>query len=118
MRAIQTEEYLYIKNYEPERPINLCKNYWETEAGYSPTWVEINRLDKTDPIYQRVDGKRPPEELYYLPADPFQLNNLAADPDYSKALEYMRNRLVNEQIETKDPRYLGTYEEVFYPAKE
>ncbi|HCC71152.1 MAG TPA: hypothetical protein DEQ09_08390 [Bacteroidales bacterium] len=118
MRAVQTGEYLYIKNYEPERPINQCKKYWETAAGYSPTWVEINRLDKSDPIYQRVDGKRPSEELYYLPEDPFQLNNLAADPDYSEALEYMRNRLVNEQIETQDPRYLGTYKEVFYPGKE
>ena len=116
MRAVQTEEYFYIMNYEPERPINQCKEYWETEAGYSPTWVEVNRLDKSDPIYQRVDGKRPLEELYYLPEDPFQLTNLAADPDYFEALEYMRSRLVNEQIETQDPRYLGTYEEMFYPG--
>jgi len=61
-------------------------------------------------------GSVPWKNSYYLPEDPFQLTNLAADPDYFEALEYMRSRLVNEQIETQDPRYLGTYEEMFYPG--
>lgn len=117
MRAIQTAEYLYIRNYEPERPINQCKNYWETPAGYSPTWVEVNRLDKSDPLYQRVDGKRPSEELYYLPDDPYQLKNLAQDSAFKDVLASLRERLENEQKETSDPRYLGTFEEVFYNPK-
>ncbi|HUS87566.1 MAG TPA: sulfatase [Bacteroidales bacterium] len=116
MRAIQTAEYLYIRNYETERPINQCKNYWETPDGYSPTWVEITRLDKSDPIYQRVDGRRPYEELYYLPDDHYQLNNLALDPAYREALNDLRERLETEQRETNDPRFLGTFEEVFYPV--
>ena len=41
MRAIRTADYLYVRNFEPERPINLCRSYWEGEAGYSPTWISV-----------------------------------------------------------------------------
>ncbi|HUS85855.1 MAG TPA: hypothetical protein VMW76_01345 [Bacteroidales bacterium] len=53
--------------------------------------------------------------MYYLPDGHYQLNNLARDPAYREALNYLRERLETEQRETNDPLFLGTFEEVFYP---
>lgn len=114
-RAIQTHDYLFIRNYETERPINLCRAYWEGDKGYSPTWLELKELDPQSEMFQRVDGPLPEEELYSLKDDPYQLNNLASDPAFSKKKNELRNRLEKEQNDTKDPRVLGTYEAVFYP---
>lgn len=114
-RAIQTHDYLYIRNYETERQINLCRGYWEGDKGYSPTWVALKELDPESEMFLRVDGPLPAEELYRLKDDPYQMSNLANDPAFAKTKNELRDRLKKEQKATKDPRILGTYEEIFYP---
>ena len=76
MRAIRTSEYLFVRNYEPERPINVCASYWESEGGYSPTWISVQALDHESDMYQRIVGARPPEELYDLATDPYPSTTL------------------------------------------
>lgn len=65
-------------------------------------------------MYQRIDGKRPAEELYDVKKDPYQLHNLAQDPDYATIKEKLAADLEEELRRTKDPRILGTFEEIFY----
>jgi len=114
IRAIRTQEFLYIHNYEPERPINLCREYWESKAGYAPTWISVKALAKDSQIIQRIDGIRPEEELYNVNNDPFQLRNLAQNPDYGVIKQTLAADLEEELRQTKDPRILGTFEEIFY----
>lgn len=114
MRAIRTTDYLYIRNYEPERPINLCIEYWESESGYSPTWIAVKDLPPESEIYQRVAGKRPGEELYSIKKDPYQLQNLAENPEFSGIKDQLSKDLDQELRRTGDPRILGRHEEVFY----
>ncbi len=114
MRALRTAEYLYVRNYEPERPINVCADYWESEAGYSPTWISVLTLDPASPMYQRIVGTRPAEELYDIAADPYQLRNLAADEAYAAVRERLAAQLDAELRRTGDPRTEGRHEEVFY----
>jgi len=114
MRAIRTSEYLYVRNYEPERPINVCAEYWESEAGYSPTWVSVLALDSASAMRQRIIGKRPAEELYDLSADPFQLHNIADDAGYASVRGLLASELEAELRRTGDPRVEGLHEEVFY----
>jgi N-sulfoglucosamine sulfohydrolase len=114
IRALRTHYFLYVQNFEPERPINLCRAYWESEAGYAPTWISIKALPQDSPMYQRIDGIRSVEELYDVKKDPYQLHNLAQDPDYTAVKDNMAADLEEELRRTKDPRILGTFEEIFY----
>lgn len=114
MRAIRTPDYLYVRNYEPERPVNLCASYWESEAGFSPTWMSVLDLDVTSTMSRRIVGPRPPDELYDLAADPFQLLNVAAEASYLEVREALAAELEAELRRTGDPRIVGRHEEVFY----
>lgn len=114
MRAIRTQDYLYIHNYEPKRPINLCIDYWESEAGYSPTWVALAALPPENEIYQRAVGKRPREELYFIKNDLFQLHNLAQDPEYAELKATLSKELEAKLRDTQDPRIMGRHDEIFY----
>jgi N-sulfoglucosamine sulfohydrolase len=116
MRSIRTAEYLYVRNFEPERPPNICAEYWESDAGHNPTWLSLMRLPEGSDMMRRVIESRPTEELYELAEDPYQLRNLAAAPDYAEVRKRLAAELVAELRRTGDPRIEGTFEEVFYVA--
>lgn len=110
VRAIRTHEFLYVRNYHPER--------WpagDPETGYrnvddSPTKNFL--LSGFDEYYRLSFGKRPAEELYHISEDPECLKNLAGDVQFAqtkRALQERMNRLLRED---GDPRALG-HEEYF-----
>ena len=47
-------------------------------------------------------AKRKTEELYHLPSDPFEVNNLVDDPAYEKVLEQLRRENVDMMLKTHD----------------
>lgn len=126
MRAIQTKELLYIKNYYPERwpmgapyKAELSISEMEPEAiehntrycfpdfDASPTkaWMVLNRENtKHKWQYDLAFGKRPSEELYDLRKDPGQIRNLAGDPEYATQLKNMARQLSAVLKDAKDPR--------------
>jgi uncharacterized sulfatase len=102
MRSLVTDDYLYIRNFEPERET--------ADVDKSPTKSYI--LDhKDDPAvsryYQLCFGKRPEEELYTAADGPECNNNRAGEPAFGAALESMRNRLDSLLAEQEDPRVNG-----------
>jgi len=116
MRAIRTHDFLYIRNYEPERWPAGTPNY---EQAYIPgTWlgdcdngpaktymVENQDKDATHRrLYDLSFAKRPAEELYDLKNDPDQLKNVAADTKYAEAKKKLADRLKKLLRETNDPR--------------
>ncbi|KAH8647707.1 alkaline-phosphatase-like protein [Xylariales sp. PMI_506] len=73
----------------------------------SLAWEDV-RNQKADPklIGQRkvVDYfNRPPEELYDLVEDPYEVRNLAGDPAHAETLKAFRGRLEDWQRRTVDP---------------
>ena len=54
-----------------------------------------------------VEGKRT-TQLFDLQADPFELNNLAGDPGYSKILERLRKELIRWREELGDTQEQGS----------
>jgi uncharacterized sulfatase len=52
-------------------------------------------------------AKRPAEELYDLSKDPYQLQNVAADPEYAATLRELSQALEKKLRETRDPRVIG-----------
>ncbi len=105
VRAIRTKDWLYIKNYQPDR--------WpggNPETGYrncddSPTKSQI--LRSFDKYYRLSFGKRPAEELYRVTEDPDNVENLAADPQYAVIKEELRTEMEAKLKAQGDPRAFG-----------
>lgn len=115
-RAIRTHDFLYIRNYEPDRwPAGspVLENFAEGLYGdcdRSPTkdYMMAHHDDpEIRPLYQLAFGKRPAEELYDLKRDPYQMNNVAYKTDYMAVKEQLASRLGAYLKETGDPRALG-----------
>jgi len=127
MRAIRTHDYLYIRNFKPDRwPGGAPKGYNEsidievaqphgTHFGYadidaSPTksYIIKHREDpRTRNFFDLSFRKRPQEELYDLAKDPEQLRNVADKPEYAKTKKRLANLLMTQLRATEDPRVLG-----------
>ncbi len=120
-RALRTADYLYILNFKPDRmPMGDAGNL---DAGVTAltenTHVSFADMDssptkawligeRNNPQWkQHFDwafALRPEEELYAINKDPFEVHNVAQDPDYATIRDQMRERLMTELTKTKDPR--------------
>jgi uncharacterized sulfatase len=108
IRAIRSQKFKYIKNYYPERPYTQYNVYKEMNYPVLPlmhVMLEEGKLNDVQKIF--MDASRPAEELYDLEQDPFEINNLAENPDYVTELENLRFEL-NDWVQKND---LGSYPE-------
>lgn len=126
-RAIRTQDYLYIVNFEPDRwplgdPRHLSSDVPPTQARLtentyvtfsdvdaSPTkaWLVTHQNDPSvAPYYHRAFDRRPREELYVLADDPWQMTNVAADPKRQAVRADLEQRLFAELRRSGDPRVL------------
>ncbi len=111
-RAIRTSDYLYIRNYEPERwpagdpDASVCARAIPFgEVDSSPTKsLLMDNPDQYRRFYDLSFAKHPAEELYDLSKDPDQINNVASEDAYRETLEKLRDELTAYLVETKDPR--------------
>jgi N-sulfoglucosamine sulfohydrolase len=111
-RAIRTPEYLYIRNYRPERWPADDPELWKAvgpfgdiDGGPSKELLLAKRDDpKIKKLFELACGKRPAEELYDLTRDPDQLVNVAGRADHKEAQQNLRDELDRRLKETGDPR--------------
>ncbi len=117
-RGFRTDDYLYIRNYEPSRwPAGTpdhknaqVPNAWLADCDNGPTkwFLWVNRDEPTfRKHYELAFGKRPAEEFYDIRRDPGQVVNLANDPDYVRTRKDLAVRLTRELSATGDPRING-----------
>lgn len=116
MRAIRTRQYLYIRNFVPDRWPAGTPHYetahfrgsWYGDTDNGPTKLLMVDLGmEGEPWQQFFDlafSKRPAEELYDVGRDPGQLVNVADDPAYAEIKRQLSERLRNRLAETGDPR--------------
>ena len=125
MRALRTPEFVYIRNFAPERwPMGSPKGVTARESpGYealqentfaafadmdaSPTkaWLVGHRNDpEWKWYYEFAFAKRPAEELYDVRRDPDEVNNLAGDPAFAEIKGQLAQRLLKTLTDAKDPR--------------
>lgn len=109
VRCIRTPQYLYVRNFEPTRWPAGNPETGFTNCDGSPTKNRILELHEQGEnfYYNEAFGKRPLEQLFDVIADPFCMNNLAADPAYTDTKEDLWLELVAKLKETGDPRIFG-----------
>lgn len=111
-RAIRTREFLYIRNFRPDRwPAGDPELYFAVgpfgDCDGSPTKDVIlsNRdLPGMKRYYELDFMKRPSEELYDLGKDPHQIANVAGSQEYAKTKARLRTALTRWMKDTQDPR--------------
>ena len=114
-RAIRTEHFLYIRNYEPDRwpagapTVSSSQGIFsDTDDGPTKQWMIRHASDEeVRPLFELSFGKRPAEELYDLRRDRYQTDNVADDPEYAAVKAHLSNVLEGELRALEDPRVLG-----------
>jgi N-sulfoglucosamine sulfohydrolase len=105
VRAIRTPEWLYVRNYEPERwPAgNPETGYRNVDGGATKSFL----LERFDRFYRLNFGKRPAEELYHVGYDPDCVENLAAKPEHAELMAKLRAEMEDSLRRDGDPRMAG-----------
>ena len=127
MRAIRTGDFLYIRNFEPDRwPVGDPRGlddlnaeapsyevlwassravFSDMDGGPTKAWLVHNRArEEVQPLFHIAFGKRPQEELYDLRVDPDHMSNVASEPGYARVREELADALMSVLRENEDPR--------------
>jgi N-sulfoglucosamine sulfohydrolase len=109
MRAIRTDDFLYIRNYEAER--------WP--QGVDPFFTDVDRSACKDdyvknlnnPEYKKlIDvalAQKPEEELYDLQNDPNQVENIAYRSEFADIKQKLSEKMKARLLSVSDPRMVG-----------
>ena len=104
-RGIRTPDYLFVRNYAPDRwPAgNPETSYPNCDNGPTKTLItsSFNRF------YRLCFGKRPAEELYDLRNDPDCIKNLANDQSLASLKQQLETEMTASLTRDRDPRMLG-----------
>lgn len=136
MRAIRTKDYLYIKNFKPDRwpngaPYNVSDlamaadydrheeaPYRDLDASLTKSWLLAHRSEaEAGKLVALTLGMRPAEELYDVVSDPDSLRNLAADPAHAQAKRDLECRLFAVLEKSGDPRLTDAFDKPPYVAQ-
>lgn len=106
IRGVRTQDYKYIHNFLPDRPHTQPNRYKDNKSFiiHMRQLLAEGKLKKETAVY--FQPNRPVEELYDLVNDPWEMNNLAMDPEYSDLLAEMRTRLWQTSVQIGDLGYL------------
>jgi arylsulfatase A-like enzyme len=109
-RGIRTKDFLYIRNFRPERwpagdPKMGSAIYGDIDESPTKAYIMAHK-DKPEIMhfFELAFQKRPAEELYDLKNDPYQLKNIAQDEKYLKAKKELSGELNKWMKANKDPR--------------
>ncbi len=125
-RAIRTQDYLYIHNFESSRwpsgspdPSVCARSIPFGEVDSSPTktfMMEHRNEHRVARLAELAFGMRPAEELYDLKNDPHQMMNIAGSTAMADTQASLRGQLFNHLRKTQDPRVVGgTVDWDYYP---
>ncbi|QDU93300.1 sulfatase family protein [Lignipirellula cremea] len=105
VRTVQDGRYRYLRNFLPDRPHLMDRRYYDRTNPVRNLMRQMHADGKLTPGQAKVFApQRPPEELYDLSTDPFELKNLAGSPDpaHQAALKNLREQLDAWLVETQD----------------
>ncbi len=102
VRATRDKRFKYIRNFRPDLPYLL----WIPYRNKHPVMQEMWRLQAEGklegPQALLMQNTRPSEELYDTEADPWEIDNLAENPEHSETLARMRKAMDDWRDEVGD----------------
>ncbi|MBM4017556.1 MAG: sulfatase [Planctomycetes bacterium] len=109
IRCVRTKKWKYIKNFMPERPYTQPNAYKERSYPVLNFMKQLQAEGKLSAVQALfMAPTRPPEELYDLEADPYEVSNLAARPEHQETLKSLR-AILEKWIKDTDDK--GQYPE-------
>ena len=128
-RAIRTEDFLYVYNFDPDRwpagdpvprnPENDKRNsvagfkglypgYQDVDASPSKTIVmELENSQDNNALFELAFSKRPQSQLYDIKSDPYCTIDLSNDVKFESIKIELHNQLMEALKAQGDPRAFG-----------
>lgn len=104
-RAVRDQKFRYIRNYYPYRIYGQHLEYlWRAPSIAS--WEQAFLNGKCNEIQSKFWNTKPSEELYDTENDPWEVDNLAGNPEYSMVLERMRKANKDWILDIKDAGFI------------
>ncbi|MEX0778766.1 MAG: sulfatase-like hydrolase/transferase [Balneolales bacterium] len=104
-RAVRGPKYRYIRNYMPYRIYGQHLGYlWRAPSTQS--WEKTCKSGGCNDVQNIFWNTKPVEELYDTENDPWEVNNLAEDPEYLPVVERMRKANQDWMVKIKDSGFI------------
>lgn len=104
-RAVRDSKYRYIRNYMPHRIYAQHLEYlWRAPSTRS--WEQAYLSGNCNETQSVFWNSKPAEELYDTENDPWEVNNLATDPDYADIVNRMRTANREWMTRVKDAGFI------------
>jgi arylsulfatase A-like enzyme len=92
VRTLRKGRYEYVRSFQPFNFDGLRNNYRYKMLAYTE-WLELYKAGKLGLVERQFFEPRAPEALYDIEKDPYETQNLAVNPEYTKVLAVLRVRL-------------------------
>lgn len=110
-RAVRDRKFRYIRNYMPYRIYGQHLDYlWRAPSIGS--WEQAFLSGECNEIQSAFWKTKPAEELYDTENDPWEVNNLAGNPEYREVLERMRAASLDWMIRINDTGFIPEAERI------
>ena len=101
-RCVLNDRYIYIRNFMPHQAYVVpAIIFGDSKASYRELW-RLKREGTLNTEAEKFWEPKSYEELYDLQNDPFELANLAEDPQYRGTVKEMRDVLYGWILEHRD----------------
>ncbi len=95
VRAARDDRFKYIRNLMPEVPYFRPLTFRDMFPIMHELWEGVAEKSLNSTQNFSFVAPRPVEELYDTVADPYEVHNLAADPEYAQVLQRLRSAMDN-----------------------
>jgi arylsulfatase A-like enzyme len=104
IRSVRSKDFLYIKNFFPDRPHLMPSNYKDSKLIIKRL-RDLHAKGKINTLTNKLlfSPTRPSEELYLYNQDQWQTKNLAENKKYEKTLNELKQNLSEWIVRTGDP---------------
>lgn len=100
-RTVRDERFAYIRNFFPQRPQGTYLDYM-FQTPTTRKWKAEFDAGRLNPAQAFFWQPKPIEELYDLQADPYQINNLASNPEHAETLKRLQGALRDWMVSVCD----------------